>query len=1064
MNKLKNTFKLFTYITSSFIALLISNLAFAQESSSDAEQIEEVVVTGSRIPQKSNLVSPSPVTEVSADDFLYRGVVRTEDLLNDLPQTFASNNSSDSNGAVGIATVDLRGMGSARTLVLVDGKRLNMGSPKGGGTGVDLNAIPDLLVKKVEVLTGGASSSYGSDAIAGVVNFILDREFTGVRFDVQYSNYQHSNSNSEYGGLAQARGFTLPASSVSDGEITTLSLALGGKFAEGRGHAVIFGKYREVKEILQENRDYSVCALNASNSSCGGSSTLPQGRFTDFGSVNSSVNAISRGEYNRVNGTGNTMDTPAYTLKVNEIKALYTADGATTTASQAIQNQLDQDLESLYLTATGLSSVPSSFDYIANATGFQKRDGELFNYAPFNYYQRPDINVVLGGYGHYEFNDNHRMTFEFNYGNNDTKSQIAPSGNFFVSEDIYCGNALLTEEQYQTICGDFGLEKDQYFTEIYDGLVPGSTNTTLVDEYLSGVAPAFYIGRRNVEGGNRQNTLSHINHRVSLGFEGDLDENWSYNAFINVGKTFLSEIYLNDLSGTNLLRAIDARKDSDGNIVCASALDGTDPNCSPWNLFINNGNVIVDDATKGVTQAALDYIVLPLYASGYTTLNQGVGYILGDLTEYGIKSPLAESGIQILLGLESIKQTLSYSPDSGFSTGDGAGQGGPTIGVSGSLSSDEIFGEIKVPLIANRQFAQNLDLDIGFRSSDYSTGKNASTLKIALGWKIVDSLTVRMSSQQAVRHANIRELFRSQSLGLFDGDDPCSGSEPTATEAQCANTGVTSAQYGNVAASPAGQYNQLLGGNTNLDPEESDTFAFGFIFQPLSNFSITVDYFDIKLDKAIGGVGAQTAINECIKTGDSFFCDLIKRGAGGTLWIGQDQVINTNLNTGFEQRTGFDVNANYQLDLADNGRFDISLVMTNLTKYDSQAVPGGAIDECIGKWGSLCGAPNPANTTNLRGTWHTNFNLVLSLGLRSISGVEADESSSSRPDLDGASYVDLVGIYSFNDSISVRLGFNNLLDAEPPIAGNPPGGNGNTYPGVYDAFGRYVFFGLTAEF
>ena len=203
--------KALVILLASLMAVTLSAISYAQDVQPVVDdEIEEVIVTGSRIPRKANLISASPVTELSADDFLYQGVVRAEDLLNDLPQTFASNNSTDSNGAVGIATVDLRGMGAARTLVLVDGKRQVRGSAS-TGSGADLNTIPDALIQRVEVLTGGASSSYGSDAIAGVVNFILDRKFEGFRVDVQQSLYQHSNSDTAIQNIVSSNdGFVVP--------------------------------------------------------------------------------------------------------------------------------------------------------------------------------------------------------------------------------------------------------------------------------------------------------------------------------------------------------------------------------------------------------------------------------------------------------------------------------------------------------------------------------------------------------------------------------------------------------------------------------------------------------------------------------------------------------------------------------------------------------------------------------------------------------------------------------------------------------------------------------------
>jgi len=154
---------------------------------------KDIVVTGTRIPQ-ANLESVSPVTVVSGQDFKLSGTTRVEDLLNTLPSVGASMTSSMSNGATGTAEVDLRYLGSKRTLTLVNGRRLAPGDPNSTTQAADLNMIPSAIVKRAEVLTGGASSTYGADAVAGVVNFIMDTEFTGIRFDGQYSFYNHNNT------------------------------------------------------------------------------------------------------------------------------------------------------------------------------------------------------------------------------------------------------------------------------------------------------------------------------------------------------------------------------------------------------------------------------------------------------------------------------------------------------------------------------------------------------------------------------------------------------------------------------------------------------------------------------------------------------------------------------------------------------------------------------------------------------------------------------------------------------------------------------------------------------
>ena len=148
---------------------------------------QDIVITGTRIPQP-NLTSASPVTVLSAQEVKLQGTTRTEDLINSLPQAFAAQGSNVSNGATGTATVNLRGLGPNRTLVLINGRRLQPGDPTAGGNVADINFIPSSMIKRVDVLTGGASSVYGADAVAGVVNFIMDTNYRGLRIDAQASD------------------------------------------------------------------------------------------------------------------------------------------------------------------------------------------------------------------------------------------------------------------------------------------------------------------------------------------------------------------------------------------------------------------------------------------------------------------------------------------------------------------------------------------------------------------------------------------------------------------------------------------------------------------------------------------------------------------------------------------------------------------------------------------------------------------------------------------------------------------------------------------------------------
>ncbi|WP_341711087.1 TonB-dependent receptor plug domain-containing protein, partial [Erythrobacter sp.] len=262
---------------------LLAQPAMAQDADEGADEAPaaSIVVTGSRIKQP-NLESASPITVVSAAEIAQTGTTRVEDLVNSLPQVFAGQGSNVSNGATGTATLNLRGLGSERTLVLLNGRRLVPGDPTTSAP--DINVIPAALIKRVDVLTGGASSVYGADAVSGVVNFVLDTEFEGFKLDTQYSVYSHKNrANSDVTGALDARGFPYPSGTTTDGGTFDATLAFGTSFDDGRGRAMGYVGYRKIKAVNQARRDYSACALSANVAgsarqySCGGSLTGPQG-------------------------------------------------------------------------------------------------------------------------------------------------------------------------------------------------------------------------------------------------------------------------------------------------------------------------------------------------------------------------------------------------------------------------------------------------------------------------------------------------------------------------------------------------------------------------------------------------------------------------------------------------------------------------------------------------------------------------------------------------------------------------------------------------------------------
>ena len=210
--------------------------AYAQDAA-DEEDATTIVVTGSRL-ASPNLDSASPVTVVSAEEIKNTGTTRVEDLVNSLPQVFAGQGSNYANGASGAATLNLRGLGSERNLVLVNGRRLVPGDPN--TSAADINMVPGAMVKRVDVLTGGASSVYGADAVAGVVNFVMDTKFEGFRIDGQYSFYNHTyDSGATVTGPLGARGYAIPRGMSTDGGTVDATVAFGTSFDDGDRKSVV---------------------------------------------------------------------------------------------------------------------------------------------------------------------------------------------------------------------------------------------------------------------------------------------------------------------------------------------------------------------------------------------------------------------------------------------------------------------------------------------------------------------------------------------------------------------------------------------------------------------------------------------------------------------------------------------------------------------------------------------------------------------------------------------------------------------------------------------------------
>jgi iron complex outermembrane recepter protein len=934
-------------------AATISTQAFSADEES-AEDVERIEVTGSRI-KRADMETSSPIQVTTAEDIKVAGYTRIEDMLNTLPQIETGQTAFQSNGASGEASLDLRGLGSQRTLTLINGRRMQPGSGSSGSA--DVNNIPTGLIKRVEVMTGGGSSVYGADAVAGVVNFVMDDDFEGFKFNATASGYQHDNSNSYVQGLMDDKGFDYPSGNTGiDGKTYNLELIVGGDLADGKGHAVAYATWQRNDELRQGARDYSSCALNAAATKCGGSANAIIPNFDLY-----AVNADGTTDYDR--------------------NAWVSLDPSS--------NFIDS---------------PSSNRY---------------NYAPVNHFMRPAERITFGSFADYEINDSVKPYLEVMYMNNKTRAQIAESGTFFNEEYIIdLDNSLLNDAQRGYLVDNLGIPADGQF--------------------------AAYVGKRNVEGGPRVDIIEQSSYRLVLGSEGDLSDTWTYDVSFQYGYTASTDVYKNDFFAPRITTALSASGES-----CADT-----SGCIPYEVFTYQG-VTPEQAGPLTGVAALTTQSKQTIFSAYAT---------GDLD---ITMPSADTPVAIVVGAEYRDEQYERITDEVYSQGLLLGQGGPTKPLAGGYDVKEVYFEASIPLVEDASFAKSFVLELGGRYSDYNTSGAEPTYKVAVDWTPIDDWKIRASYNRAARAPNIGELFANQSIGLWDGQDPCAGAAPGLTASQCANTGVSASQYGNVSASPAGQYNALFGGNQNLKPEIADTYSLGFVGQLTDTLNISVDYWNISIDDVIDTVEPELSIEQCATTANAAFCDNITRSPSGNLWLGQAGFVTaTNLNLASRQWEGVDISSNFDMQIA-GGDLNLSFIGTYMMTKEYEPLPDTpeAVYDCAGLTSTTC-YPQPSWRHVATANYTTGDFWAVTATWRYYGQVDYNDTTDTLAEggIDAQSYIDLTGSFEITENVTAQVGVNNILDKAPPLLGNTLSDNGNTYAGYYDTLGRYIHTSITLKF
>jgi outer membrane receptor protein involved in Fe transport len=424
------------------------------------------------------------------------------------------------------------------------------------------------------------------------------------------------------------------------------------------------------------------------------------------------------------------------------------------------------------------------------------------------------------------------------------------------------------------------------------------------------------------------------------------------------------------------------------------------------------------------------------------------------------------------------------------------GQGAATLPVSGNFRVIEVFGEAQIPLIKH-SFIDELSFGLGYRKSWYKLSNGNSfdtdTYKLSAEFAPISDVRFRGAYNRAVRAPNIQELFAPQIVALSGVTDPCAGHAIAATEFGCLAQGLVVGQ--NTPLNPAAQYNGFVGGDPNLQPEKATTKTLGVVLQPrfIPRLAVTVDWYDIKIKDAIQGFGADAILSNCVNNSTSATniapsCALIHRNPAGSLWLNsQGFVINLPHNIGGVETRGVDGNVTYSHRLGSLGTLSANF---NGTWVDSFVVNDGLNPsyDCVGFYGPTCGQPLPEWRHKLRATLQLPIGIGFSAQWRYVGKVAHEGFSDNQvlnnpgvrpgptnptPLLNGhvkaQSYFDLATTFTVGDHYNFRMGVNNIFDKNPPLFSSSFGSqsafsNGNTYPGVYDSLGRYIYAGATLNF
>jgi len=1025
----------YTLLGSAVVGILAAAAASAQQAPADkaqeATELEEIVVTGSRIMRASALEGTIPVTSVAATELLEQGDINIGDALNDLPSlrsTYSQGNSTRFIGTAGLNFLDLRGLGITRTLVLVNGRRHITASP--GSYLVDTNTIPSELVERVDVVTGGNSSIYGSDAVAGVVNFVTKRDFDGVSFRAQAGTSDRGDRDSEFA-----------------------SLTAGTNFADDRGNVAVALEYGNQDALYFTERNSLTGAFSGrsqfnttevTSGEPGGTDGIPDTAFYR----NVFNTNISDGGWVNFSASGNPAAGASFCGNLPE----------PTRSTRCLPNNMPR-IFTFGPSGNIVQTIPvTDFRAYSAGTGNVQLDGRN---NPGNLSTLRNTGMLAAGLerysvnllGHYELNDYFRPFLEAKFVSVEATQEGQPSfwqgGNISSAPtgvaNLRCNNPFLSAQALGTL-QTLGL-------------------------CANPAANTFTISRFNVDFGGRGEINERDTYRVVLGVDGNFNDDWRYEVAFNYGKfegfgRSLNNLVTKDINGNpdGISLALNAVRNSSGQIVCAVNADAITtndrPDCVPINVF----------GYGAPSQEALDFVNTT--AKRWYDAEQLVGsaYMSGDTSEW---FELPGGALAFAVGAETRTEKASSRFDALTASG-GTFLNAIQPFDPPDLKVNELFGEVRLPIIAGLPYAHELTAEAAYRYSDYNTETDTvDAYNLGLVYAPVQDIRFRGNYSTSVRAPTQSDLYSPQSQNFAQIQDPCDvlyiSNNPNRA-ANCAAAGLPANFVNTPARSSSTGF--LQGGNPDLKEENGTSYTLGFVLMPrqLPGFAFSFDYWNIEVDDLISTLTAQTLINECYNAPGGInnpFCASVNRDPSTGFFV-YPAVLASGVNFARQETDGMDFDVSYQTTFANGHRFSargIATYLLELTNYINPSDPN-----LPDRQKSELGDPELSFNVNLTygaGPVDLRYGLRY-VGKQTLTLYEAQHSFNGNPPTNrdafprkwypSMTYHDVRAEWDLNGVVSIFGGVDNLTDELPPLGAL---GLGSGEP--WDSVGRYYYAGFKIE-